>query len=144
MDKTQEPQKQQSRGTGRPKLSRRSVLSAVLERMERSELEVPDLAALHACAMVSPRTLQTMFQDAFGIAPSRYLRLRRLHQLHISLLMAEPSLRTVSELCSHLGFTDMGRVARDYALIFSEYPSQTLARRPNQVTGTCKPRRYER
>jgi len=71
-----------------------------------------------------------MFMDVFGMTPSRYLRVRRLHQLRIALLMADPMLRTVNDICSHFRLSDAGRVARDYRALFGEYPRQTLARRP--------------
>ncbi|BDU16692.1 helix-turn-helix domain-containing protein [Lysobacter auxotrophicus] len=70
-----------------------------------------------------------MFDDVFGMTPSRYLRLRRLHQLRTALLMADPLLRTVGEICCTLRLSDAGRVAHEYHALFGEFPSCTLARR---------------
>ena len=98
--------------------------------IEHREFAPIALEDIYGAAGVSPRTLRTMFIDVFGVTPSRYLRLRRLHHLRTTLLLADPTLRTVVELCLQLQFTDAGRVARDYKALFDELPGQTLARRP--------------
>lgn len=116
---------------GRPRLSREAALARVIARLEIHEGAPVELAELYTAAGVSPRTLRTMFLDVFGITPTRYLRVRRLHQLRTALLMADPALRTVAELCDRFHLTDAGRVARDYQRLFGELPSQTLARRPS-------------
>lgn len=101
----------------------------VLACIERNECAPVELSIVYAAAGVSPRTLRTMFVDVFGMTPSRYLRLRRLHQLRTALLMADPLLRTVGEVCTALRLTDAGRVAHEYHALFGEFPSRTLARR---------------
>lgn len=115
---------------GRPRLSREQALARVIACLERHERTPMALVEIYEAAGVSPRTLRTMFLDVFGMTPARYLRLRRLHQLRTALLMADPALRTVADLCAYFQLTDAGRVARDYRQLFGELPSQTLARRP--------------
>lgn len=115
---------------GRPRLPREQVLARVMACIERSERSRLELGDFYAAAGVSPRTLRSMFLDVFGMTPSRYLRLRRLHQLRTALLLADPMLRTVNDICAHFHLHDGGRVAQDYRVLFGEYPRQTLARRP--------------
>ena len=117
---------------GRPRLSRTETLQRVLARVERDEPPIFALSDLHACCGVSPRTLRTMFLDVFGVTPSRYVRLRRMHRLRAELAMADPTLRTVAEICARLHLSDAGRVAHEYRELFDEYPHQTLARRPDE------------
>lgn len=116
---------------GRPRLSREQTLARVIACIEFSERPRLELEDFYAAAGVSPRTLRTMFMDVFGMTPSRYLRLRRLHQLRTALLMADPLLRTVNDICVHVRLNDAGRVAGEYCALFGEYPSQTLARSPS-------------
>lgn len=118
---------------GRPRLSREETLDRVMACIEHSERPRLGLDDFYAAAGVSPRTLRTMFMDVFGMTPSRYLRLRRLHQLRTALLMADPALRTVNDICLYFHLNDAGRVAREYCVLFGEYPSQTLARRPTRA-----------
>lgn len=124
MDRHREPGK-----SGRPRLSREAALLRVLTWIEHRECAPFGLGEIYAVAGVSPRTLRTMFVDVFGMTPSRYLRVRRLHQVHTVLLMTDPRLCTVADVCTRLRITDAGRFAHDYFELFGEFPSQTLAHR---------------
>ena len=124
MDRHSEPGK-----SGRPRLSREAALVRVLVWIEHRECAPFVLGEIYAAAGVSPRTLRTMFVDVFGMTPSRYLRVRRLHQVRTVLLLTDPLLRTVGDVCSSLRITDAGRFAREYHALFGEFPKQTLARR---------------
>jgi AraC family ethanolamine operon transcriptional activator len=86
------------------------------------------LADLCEAVGVSERTLRAIFHDAFGIGPGRYLRVRRLELIRVALAMAEPTQDTVAAIAARYGFSDGGRMAKDYLLHFGEYPSATLAR----------------
>jgi transcriptional regulator GlxA family with amidase domain len=77
-----------------------------------------------------------MFIDMFGVTPSNYLRLRRLHRLRAALLMTNAGLSTVAGLCDQFHLPDHGRAARDYRVLFGEFPSQTLARSPGEIRCT--------
>ncbi len=123
-----------SSSAGRPRLSREQALGRVIAHLEHQERTTLDRSEMLAAAGVSPRTLRTMFLDVFGMTPGRYLRLRRMHQLRIALLMADPALRTVAGLCAHFRLTDAGRAAREYRQLFGEFPSQTLSRRPGEAS----------
>ncbi|MEM7024875.1 MAG: helix-turn-helix domain-containing protein [Pseudomonadota bacterium] len=77
---------------------------------------------------VSRRSLFKAFRQWPGMAPARYLRLIRLHQLRASLIGADPEQDTVTHLSSAHGFTQFGRLAATYRATFGELPSQTLRR----------------
>jgi transcriptional regulator GlxA family with amidase domain len=86
---------------------------------------VPDLAS---AAGVSERTLRAAFQGYFGIGPVQFLRLRTLNQVRDSLRNCDPALTTVTDVATRFGVWELGRLARDYRLLFGELPSQTLRR----------------
>lgn len=113
--------------SGRPRLSREDAFLRVLVWIEHRECAPLGLDEIYAAAGASPRTLRTMFVDVFGMTPRRYLRVRRLHQVRAVLLLTEPRLRTVADVCTRLRVTDAGRFAHEYHELFGEFPSQTLA-----------------
>ena len=58
-----------------------------------------------------------------------YLKRRRLNHVYQSLRDSNYSETTVTEIVTRFGFFEFGRFARDYQLIFGEYPSETLRQR---------------
>ena len=64
-----------------------------------------------------------------GMTPVRYLKLRRLNQVHRDLRDAESGRDSVTEIASRSGFFDLGRFASEYRALFGELPSVTLGRR---------------
>lgn len=105
-----------------------SLLNRVLELLPPITERTPRLAELCRTAKVSERTLRTAFIATLGMAPARYLRLRRLHLLRAALALAEPSQTSVTAIAQRFGYTDGGRMAADYHALFGEYPSATLQR----------------
>ncbi len=96
-------------------------------------LEANSDRVMHAPEMckavgVSNRTLTTCCQEALGMAPHRYLRLRQLHLAHRALRLADPAKTTVTRIATEFGFWDLGRFAVTYRAVFGERPSATLAR----------------
>jgi AraC family ethanolamine operon transcriptional activator len=87
-------------------------------------------------AGISARTLHTMFVEAFGVSPNRYLRIRKLHLIRAALAMADCRRSTVSGVCARFGLSDGGRMASDYRALFNEYPRATLARNPGRKCET--------
>ena len=77
---------------------------------------------------VSNRTLTTCCQEALGMSPHRYLRLRQLHLAHRALTLNESATTTVTEVATAYGFWDLGRFAVAYRAVFGERPSVTLGR----------------
>jgi transcriptional regulator GlxA family with amidase domain len=114
--------------------SRDDVIARVLRFVDRHGGRVPNIAALCEAAGVSERTLRSLFTDAFGVGPNRYLRTRRLQVIRATLAVADPRSQTVSGIARRFGFSDAGRMAAEYRALFGEYPSATLARRTAQRT----------
>lgn len=68
-----------------------------------------------------PRTLQTSFQDCFGISPMKYLKLVRLNAARYW-LSRRHNRDTVTDVAYGCGFTHLGRFARDYRCRFGQSP----------------------
>lgn len=86
------------------------------------------------CAMlgVSERLLRKCASELLGIALNRYLRLRRMQQVHGALRNVNPKSTTVSEIAGRHGFHDLGRFASNYRAVYGELPSATLRRHPSK------------
>ncbi|WP_339522720.1 helix-turn-helix domain-containing protein [Pseudomonas sp. EA_35y_Pfl2_R111] len=108
-----------------------SLLSQVLQLLPITTGRTPRLAELCRAVGVSERTLRSAFVATLGMAPARYLRLRRLHLLRASLAVADQSHTSVAEVAQRFGYTDCGRMAANYHALFGEYPSATLQRGVN-------------
>ena len=80
---------------------------------------------------VSNRTLTTCCNDALGVSPHRYLRLRQLNLAHRALKLADPATRSVTEIATEHGFWELGRFAVAYRALYGETPSATLRRAPS-------------
>ena len=76
---------------------------------------------------LSRRSLHRAFHEIFGMGPVKFLRQKRLCNVHSILKGNSPEATTVSEVAIQQGFVELGRFARDYRAMFGEYPSQTLA-----------------
>ena len=74
------------------------------------------------------RTLQTAFNDAYGVPPMAYVKSVRLTYVHNELLNAQDDV-TVFSVAAKWGFTHMGRFAESYAKQFGVLPMKTLRSR---------------
>ncbi|WP_029078291.1 helix-turn-helix domain-containing protein [Bradyrhizobium sp. th.b2] len=75
---------------------------------------------------VTGRTFYNCCMHDLGMSAHRYLSLRRLHQAHWVLRMADPANTTVTEVATRHGFWELGRFSRIYRELFQESPSETL------------------
>ena len=98
---------------------------AILEANPDRVMHAPEMCK---AVGVSNRTLTTCCQEALGMAPHRYLRLRQLHLAHRALMLADPTMTTVTRIATEFGFWDLGRFASVYRAVFGERPSATLNR----------------
>lgn len=131
---------------------RRRGFDRAIEHIRQADLTQLSLPTLSAAAGVSPRTLEYAFQEHLGLSPASFVRMLRLHALRRALLAGRLGVSTVTEVAHHLGFTQLGRLAREYRLAFGERPSATLARPLRDDTPSIwdpafdpvpKPHRYE-
>lgn len=114
-------------------LQRRSEERVIMQRVAQWAADVPEetlnLLELSQVAGVSLRQLQSAFKAFTGMAPSQWLRLRRLNSAHRELLSRGPSETTVAEVAMHWSFWHLGRFSSSYRALFRELPSETLKRR---------------
>ncbi|AQT09832.1 AraC family transcriptional regulator [Pseudomonas protegens] len=113
-------------------LQRRSEERGIMQRVAQWAADVPEetlnLLELSQVAGVSLRQLQSAFKAFTGMAPSQWLRLRRLNSAHRELLSRGPTETTVAEVAMHWSFWHLGRFSSSYRALFKELPSQTLKR----------------
>jgi AraC-like DNA-binding protein len=86
------------------------------------------LAEICAAIGVSERTLRICCQQQLGMGPIHYLWLQRMRLARRSLLHADPTTRTVTEIATEHGFWELGRFSVEYRALFGESPSVTLKR----------------
>jgi AraC-like DNA-binding protein len=77
---------------------------------------------------VSVVVLRRHCQRSLGMAPGRYIFLRRMGQVLQALHNADPTLETVARIARVQGFSGSGRFAAAYRSMFGELPSVTLRR----------------
>lgn len=93
-------------------------LERVLERLEADNAPPPSLAELASIADLHPVYLARAFRKRHGIAPSDYLRMRRLHKA-VSLIARR---RTLARAASELGFVDESHLHRAFVAEFGMTP----------------------
>jgi len=105
-----------------PRIARKAR-AAMLEQLEEP-LRINALCARLGC---SPRALQYAFQSVFDVNPVAYFRSLRLTAARRALLGPHRTM-TVQDVASQFGFGHLPRFAQEYAQMFGELPSQSLAR----------------
>jgi AraC family transcriptional regulator len=92
-------------------------LQRVLDRLE-SDLAPPTLKELAAIAELHPVYLARAFRKRFGLAPSDYLRKRRLHRAVSRIAQG----RTLARTAAALGFVDESHLHRCFVAEFGMTP----------------------
>lgn len=98
---------------------------AVIEARPDSIFYAPEICRAIG---VSNRTLTTCCNEALGMSPGRYLKLRQMHLARRALKQADARTTTVTAIATENGFWDLGRFATAYHGLFGELPSMTLRR----------------
>lgn len=93
-------------------------LRRVRERLDDASMCPPTLRELAAIAGFHPVYLARAFRRCYGVAPSDYLRMRRLHRA-VSLLAAR---RTLADAAATLGFTDASHLHRSFVAEYGMTP----------------------
>ena len=113
-------------------LQRRAGERAIMKRVGEWAADTPEehlnLLELSQVAGVSLRQLQHAFKTYTGMAPTQWLRLRRLNSARRELLSCTPAQTTVAEVAMHWSFWHLGRFSSSYRALFKELPSDTLKR----------------
>jgi transcriptional regulator GlxA family with amidase domain len=97
-----------------------------MELLEERGAKPVHVGEIAAAAEVSERTLQTAFNQYFGVGPARYMQLRQLHQIQRALRAADPQAVSVGDVLVQHGEWQFGRFASRYCRVFGELPSETL------------------
>ena len=107
---------------------------SVMRRFERAiaEAGTEPLYVTEVCTAigVSDRTLRQYCLEHMGMAPHRYLWLRRMHLARRALALADARTTTVTAIANDHGFAELGRFAVTYRQLFGESPSITFSRAP--------------
>jgi AraC-like DNA-binding protein len=111
--------------------SRQRVLQRFLEVIEESQYEPLYLTEICTTLGVSARTLYNACTEYLGMAPHRYLWLRRMNLARRALSLADPKVKSVTEIANDHGFGELGRFAVAYRAMYGESPSATLRRPPD-------------
>lgn len=77
---------------------------------------------------VPERTLRMCCAEFVGRSPVSYARLRRLNLVRSALMRSNPATASIATIARNFGFSEPGRFAAAYRLIFGETPSVTLRR----------------
>src|SRR5215471_17456536 len=97
----------------------------VVEENSEQPVYIPEICKAIG---VSERTLRICCQEHLGMAPKRYLLLRRMHLARRALRQATPDTTSVTAIGTRYGFWELGRFAVEYQALFGESPSATLHR----------------
>jgi AraC family ethanolamine operon transcriptional activator len=111
---------------GRPRLARDEIIRRCKQAIEAREGERVFVGDLAAAAEVSERTLETAFNEYYGVGPVRFLQLRQLHRIHRALRAADSEPVSVTDVLVRHGEWEFGRFASRYRRLFGELPSETL------------------
>lgn len=93
-----------------------------------------DVSALAAIAMVSPAHFIRTFKATFGETPHRYLQRRRVERAAALLRDTD---RSVSRVCTEVGFGSFSTFTRTFRTIMGENPSAYQRREPLGAVPTC-------
>lgn len=104
-------------------------MDKIIDLLRQAEARPLCVADLVQASGMSERTLRTCFRRCFGMAPHRYLHIRRMHLIRTALSISGAGQDTVSAVAKRFGYADVGRMASAYLDMFGEYPHQTLERR---------------
>ncbi|MFI5897393.1 helix-turn-helix domain-containing protein [Actinoplanes sp. NPDC051513] len=90
------------------------------DAIDRAYAEPLDVPAIAAVAHLSPAHFSRCFRMVFGETPHRYLQRRRIER---SMFLLRETGRSVTEICSDVGFTSLGTFSRTFRKIVGETPS---------------------
>ena len=90
------------------------------DAIDRAYAEPLDVGAIAAVAHLSPAHFSRCFRSVFGETPHRYLQRRRIER---SMFLLRETGRSVTDICTDVGFTSLGTFSRTFRQIVGESPS---------------------
>jgi AraC-like DNA-binding protein len=109
--------------------SNRRLLRA-RDAMDRSYAQALDVTLLARIAHVSEAHFIRSFRATFGETPHRYLQRRRVERAMFLLRQTD---RSVTDVCSDVGFTSLGTFSRTFRAIVGASPSAYRSRSEGEV-----------
>lgn len=107
----------------------RRIVQRVFDQVSACPTEHFSAVELAQTAGASFQQLRLAFAECVGMAPTAWLRMRRLNLARQALLKAHAGDTTVAEIAMGFSFWHLGRFAQAYKGLFLECPHTTLARR---------------
>jgi AraC family ethanolamine operon transcriptional activator len=114
--------------TLKPLSKRIKGVKHVIDYLQVSVHELPNMQTLCTIANLSERTLQYGFLEYIGLTPIEYMRVLRLNHVNFELKLATSKTK-ITDIALKWGFIELGRFARDYKSLFLELPSDTLMKK---------------
>jgi AraC family transcriptional regulator, ethanolamine operon transcriptional activator len=108
----------------------RKIVQRVFEQVSAQPTESFSVVQLADSAGTSFQQLRKAFNACVGMAPTAWLRSRRLNLARQELLTAHAHDTSVADVAMRYSFWHLGRFAEAYRQLFLEYPSQTLGKHP--------------
>ncbi|WP_433378484.1 helix-turn-helix domain-containing protein [Actinoplanes sp. CA-142083] len=90
------------------------------DAIDRAYAEPLDVPAIAAVAHLSAAHFSRCFRTTFGETPHRYLQRRRIER---SMFLLRETGRSVTEICTEVGFNSLGTFSRTFREIVGETPS---------------------
>ncbi|RTL50150.1 MAG: AraC family transcriptional regulator [Rhodocyclaceae bacterium] len=82
--------------------------------------------SLSTVCMVTRRTLYNLFSHGRGIAPTAYIKQKKLKKINEILQSSSITNCSVTKVALDFGFTHLGRFSAEYKQLFGEFPSDTI------------------
>ena len=102
------------------------IIARFEEFLERHPDRPLYLTEICSAIGVPERTLRVACEEHLGMAPLRFLSLRRMHLVHRALRQADPSKTTVTRIATDHGFWELGR----FSDVSIQRPTQRAVRDP--------------
>jgi AraC-like DNA-binding protein len=90
------------------------------DAMDRDYAEPLNVEALARVALMAPTHFIREFKRVFAETPHRYLQRRRVER---AMFLLRHSNRTVTDICSSVGFTSLGTFSRTFTAIVGTTPT---------------------
>ncbi|MCV2403417.1 helix-turn-helix domain-containing protein [Marinomonas sp. C2222] len=112
----------------KPESKRVKGVKEVIDFLNTSVHQLPNMQTLCSIAKLSERSLQYGFLEYTGLTPIQYMRVLRLNAVR-SELKNKKDHQKITDVALKWGFFELGRFSRDYKSLFMELPSETLAKK---------------
>ncbi|GAA4679142.1 helix-turn-helix domain-containing protein [Phytohabitans rumicis] len=111
------------------------------DAMDRAYAQPLDIPALARIAYVSEAYFIRTFRATFGETPHRYLQRRRVER---SMFMLRETTRSVTDICTAVGFTSLGTFSRTFRDIVGQSPTEYRHAAKQVAVPTCFTRAWTR